>query len=256
MIGNAGVYCHMHFITRPSSLHTHIRRALDKALDSSRCLDFVESCLRVCKLYVLRNESLHVNLAAANQLYSDRVVATGVSKAAFDGKLLRTGSHDREVNLGLAHAALDVGSANPNGMDRLLDARLGASSIDHNVCTRPEIVLLNEARCRGLWRLFSRPETVGGAVFGSKFESFLVDVDSNDLGRAERFRDSLFVGTRSARTASNCCHNCLKLQHSTYHAHQADRTCPINYYTVAGFHSALSHDMNTYAQGFNDGAFF
>lgn len=110
-------------------------------LDSLPLLGLRKRLLRLLERHRLGDQLLGVDLAARHQLHGKLVVAAAVPEAAVGGGLLHGEGHDGEVDIGLAHAALDVVAAVLEHVDGGLDAGLRAGGVDDDVGALGQVAL-------------------------------------------------------------------------------------------------------------------
>lgn len=102
-------------------------------LDNLALGNLFECLLGLLKGHHVANELLDVDLAAGEKLDGQAVIAATVAERALGRHLLEAQGHDGEGDVGLAHAALDVGAAHAHRVQAGLDAGLGAAGVNDHV---------------------------------------------------------------------------------------------------------------------------
>lgn len=82
-------------------------RSLNEQLDPFALLDLRKSIFRILKLDLAGNELLDRDASGSNEVNGGLVVACAVSEGSLDVQFLGAHGHDGEVDVGLAHAALE-----------------------------------------------------------------------------------------------------------------------------------------------------
>lgn len=175
-------------------------RSFNQNLDTLGCLDILESLLSVLELDLASDELLDTQLSGADQVDSKSVVTGSVPEASLDGKLLCTSRHDGEVDVGLAHSTLDVGTSGPDGVDGSLDADLCATRVDNDIGAEAQVRLLDQSSGAFLCALLLRAERVRRRVALRKGKSLLVDVHRHNLAGSEALGDGHAEQTDGAGT--------------------------------------------------------
>lgn len=157
---------------------------LDENLDGLTLLDLLERRLRIFKVDDARDEPLDVDLALGDEVDGEGVVAGAVPEGALGGDLLHAQLHDGESDVGLAHAALDVGAAHADDVKARLDGGLGAAGVDDDVGAAGQAGGVAQGRGVLLGGEALGEVGVGGGEAGGEVELGLDDVDADDLGGA------------------------------------------------------------------------
>lgn len=204
-------------------------RTLDQNLDSLAFLDTLESLFCLLEVDSAGDQLLHVHLSISDQLHSQLVVTATISEAALSSDLIHAKSHDREVDVGLAHSSLDIDTSSADGMDRGLNGWLSTRSIDDSVGASWNAGLLEEVG--GILSGWNTcwDEGVCGSEFGSKLESALLDVDGDYL-----------AGT-------------ICLSNGT--AEETDRASTHDNNSLARLDFSLLDNVNSDSKGLNESAF-
>nr|POE79969.1 s-(hydroxymethyl)glutathione dehydrogenase [Quercus suber] len=157
----------------------------DQRLNPSASLHIREGRLRILKRHAAGDQAPHVDLAAGHEPDGQFVVALLVPEAALDDQLFVAHQADGERDVRLAVARLHVRPAAARHVDADLDAGLRARRVDRHVGAEPEVRGGDDAARALLGGLALRDDRVRGGVGLGERQPLLVDVDTDDLGRAE-----------------------------------------------------------------------
>src|SRR5207245_2655607 len=111
-------------------------RTRNERFDALSGFDRFKGFLGFLKFNDVRDQFLDAYFASSDQVNGKFVITTAISKAAFHGQFLSTGSHNRKSDLVLTHASLDVSAASSEGMDTGMHRRLSTRSVNHDIGTR------------------------------------------------------------------------------------------------------------------------
>ncbi|TKW55741.1 hypothetical protein CTA1_10678 [Colletotrichum tanaceti] len=153
----------------------------DEDLDDLALLDLLEGLLGLLELDDAGDELLDVDAAVGDEVDGELVVARAVAEAAAGRHLLEAQGHDGEVDVGLAHAALDVGAAHADDVQAGLDGRLGAAGVDDGVGAGAEPALVDQGAGVLLGRDAARQVGVRRGQVAGEVELGLDNVDADDL---------------------------------------------------------------------------
>ena len=164
---------------------TRLLGPFDQHFNALAGLDILKCLLGILKADLPGDQTLDVHLATGDHIDGGLIIAAAVAEAALGRQLLCAGGHDGEGDFVAAHTALDVAAAHAQDVDGRLHARLGARGVDGDVGAEAEVVLAHEAVGVLLGRHLGRHKRRRGRVLFRKLQPVLLDVDADDLARAQ-----------------------------------------------------------------------